>query len=440
MQNKTGQALTNNKQFPNPSLALGTEYTSNQVYFNSPLAKAVNFSFPPRLYAPNPYEPGSSISHLNESTYISGDLNSLMTPQIASAEAMHNPGPITLRMFDEMGWFNTAIRHQRLPDSEVAQDFFATATVLSDGTVTTGSVKLTYTVDNGAAITVPMTSIGNKQYRGTIANPGLNHTVRYYITAADNETGRTYTAPANYQPGITTIDRYSFLIGPDTTVPVVRHLAPTYRFADQLPLVLSARATDNQAVASVTAEYAVNGVSQPAIKLTRQGTTDLYTGAIGSAANLKAGDVVTYRLVARDAAVAANQTVTPSGGTYAVNIVAFKAAQTYYANNLNSITPLDFVGEGFTISQPAGFTNSAIHSDHQYTDDSTRIYQLLVPIRIASSSVIMSYDEIVLVEPGEPNSIFGTQNFYDYVVVEGQQRPGRYLETACKPPDQRLRF
>ncbi|MFD2787035.1 T9SS type A sorting domain-containing protein [Hymenobacter rubripertinctus] len=424
MQNQAGQALTNNAQFPNSSLALGTQYTGNQLYFNSPLAKAVNSSFAPRLYAPNPYESGSSISHLNESTYTSGDLNSLMTPQIASAEAMHNPGPITLRMFDEMGWFNTAIRHKRLPDSEVAQDFPVTATVVSDGTVTPGSVKLVYTVDNAPVATVAMTSLGGNQYRGVIGNPGLNHTVRYYITAADNETGRTYTAPATYQPGVATVDRYSFAIGPDVTVPVVRHQAPTYRFADKLPLVLTAQATDNLGVASVTAEYAVNGVAQPAVGLTRQAATDTYSGAVGAAANLKAGDVVTYRLVTRDAAAATNQVVSPGSGTYTVNIVAFKAAQSAYTNNLNTATPLDFVGEGFTITQPAGFSNAAIHSDHQYTDDSTRIYQLLVPIRIAAPAVTMSYDEIVLVEPGEPNSKYGTEEFYDYVVVEGSSDQG----------------
>ena len=429
MENATGQALTNNSLYPNNSKALGTQYTGNQVYFNSPLAKAANGGVLPRLYAPATYSSGSSISHLNESTYRAGDINSLMTPQIGAAEAMHNPGPITLSMFNEMGWFNTAIRHQRLPDSEVAQDFPVTATVVSDGTITAGSVKLTYTVDNGAAVTVPMASIGNNQYRGTIVNPGLNHTVRYYIVAADNETGRTYTAPANYQPGIATVDRYSFAIGPDKTVPVVRHQAPTYRFADQLPLVLTVQATDNLGVASVAVEYAVNGVAQPTLALTRQATTDTYSGAVGIAANLKAGDVVTYRLVTRDAATAANQTVSPGSGNYTVNIVAFKAAQTVYANNLNSTTPLDFVGEGFIITQPAGFSDAAIHSDHQYTDDSTRIYQLLVPIRIAAPAVTMSYDEIVLVEPGEPNSKYGTEDFYDYVVVEGSSDRG----TTWKP-------
>ncbi|OWP63573.1 hypothetical protein CDA63_08300 [Hymenobacter amundsenii] len=437
IETQAGELLVNNPAYPNGSAALGSQFVSNQLYFNSPLAKAVNADQRPRLYAPATYSAGSSISHLNESTYIAGNINSLMTPQIGAAEAMHNPGPITLRMLDEMGWFNTAIRTTPLPDSEVAQDFPVTATIVSDGTVTPGSVKLNYAIDNAAPVAVTMTNTGGNEYRGVIPNPGLNHKISYFITASDNETKRTYTAPATYQPGVATVARYSFFVGPDVIAPLVQYRAPNYVFADQLPLALRVQATDNLGVASVRAEIFVNGVAKPTITLTRQGTTNTYLGSL-TAAGAVAGDVITYRLVTRDIATVANQTLSPATGLYTVNVVSFKAAQASYANNFNTTGSIDFVGEGFSIMQPSTFANPAIHSDHPYGNDSSLIYQLLVPITVTNKNQVMSFDEIVLVEPGEPNSLFNTPDFYDYVVVEGSNDKGATWQPLADGYDSRF--
>lgn len=59
---------------------------------------------PPGIYAPDPWEPGASFSHLREDMYLSGDLNALMTPNLNTGEAIHNPGPIVIGMFSDMGW------------------------------------------------------------------------------------------------------------------------------------------------------------------------------------------------------------------------------------------------------------------------------------------------------------------------------------------------
>ncbi|GAA3918190.1 T9SS type A sorting domain-containing protein [Hymenobacter algoricola] len=437
MENLAGQPLTNNPLYPNGSAALGAQFTSGNVYFNSNLAKAVNGGVRPRLFAPATYSAGSSISHLNEATYPAGNINSLMTPNIGAAEAMHNPGPITLRMFDEMGWFNTAIRHTKLPDAETSQNFLVNATIITDGTITPGSVKLYYAVDNGALNTVAMTNTAGNNYQGIIPGPGLNHTVSYYLAAADNETGRTYTAPATYAPNVATVARYSFVIGPDATAPVVKHKPLTYLFVSQLPYQFQAQATDNVAVAGVTVEYAVNGVARPALALTRQGASSNFLGTLTTSGGpIVAGDVLTYRIVARDGAASVNQAQT---ATYVVNIVDFKPAQAFYTNNLNGTAPLDFVGEGFAITQPAGFSNAAIHSDHQYYDDSTLIYQMLVPITIQPTQHTLSFDEIALVEPGEPGSVYGTEAFYDYVVVEGSKDNGATWTPVADGYDARFR-
>ncbi|HLE27029.1 MAG TPA: hypothetical protein VI793_02855 [Anaerolineales bacterium] len=90
--------------FPNDSAELLGQFTSNNLFFSGTNTVGANGGAMPRLYAPNPWEQGSSIAHLDEDTYPAGNLNALMTPYLASAESVHSPGPITLCLFKDMGW------------------------------------------------------------------------------------------------------------------------------------------------------------------------------------------------------------------------------------------------------------------------------------------------------------------------------------------------
>ena len=103
-ENGLSQSLLNTTLFPNPSVALATQLQSNSVFFTGPQAIAANGGTPPPLYAPSSWEQGSSFSHLDEATYPAGDPNSLMTPALDMAEAIHDPGPVALGMFRDMGW------------------------------------------------------------------------------------------------------------------------------------------------------------------------------------------------------------------------------------------------------------------------------------------------------------------------------------------------
>ncbi len=433
IENVAGQRLTDPALFTNPSVALGTQYTGNGLYFNGPLAVAANptpTEKRPRLFAPTTYSPGSSISHLNERTYPAGDINSLMTPQIGAAEAIQSPGPIVLGMFNDMGWFATAIRHVPLRDTEIAQDYPVLATIVSDGTITPNSVKLNYTVNGGALQTRVMTATGPAgQYQSSIPNPGLGTTIRYYLSASDNETARTYTAPGQPAPGVAGQTVYRFVVGPDTTPPVAQHTPPTYLFANQLPLQLEVRATDNVGVASVSVPYSINGVARTPLTLTLQGDGVTYRGQLSTVGGpIVAGDALSYRVVVADRAATPN---TVTLGPFAVPIVGLKAPQTQYVNSFNAASS-DFVGRGFSITQPAGFADPAIHSRHPYPDLDSLIYQLLVPIVVKADPALatVKFDEIVLVEPGEAGSVFPNENFFDYVVVEGSLDGAKWTPLA----------
>ena len=102
--NGSGQSLINTSLFPNPSVALGAQLTSNNIYFDGPNTRPANGGLAGPLYAPATWAGGSSYSHWNEASFPPGHPNSLMTPFLNSAEAVHDPGNLTRAMFRDMGW------------------------------------------------------------------------------------------------------------------------------------------------------------------------------------------------------------------------------------------------------------------------------------------------------------------------------------------------
>jgi hypothetical protein len=99
-----GRQLINTSVYPNPSLQLGQMLRSGEVEFRGESTDFIAEGAPVSLYSPANFEPASSIAHLDEATYPAGDINSLMTPRIARAEAIHTPGPIFCAMLEDMGW------------------------------------------------------------------------------------------------------------------------------------------------------------------------------------------------------------------------------------------------------------------------------------------------------------------------------------------------
>jgi hypothetical protein len=95
-----GQSLLS---YPNGSVQLANALQSNGVYFDSPLTNTAS-SDRPKLYAPSPWNAGSSIAHLDEATYPPGSSGSLITPYINRGEAVHAPGHMVLCMLEALGW------------------------------------------------------------------------------------------------------------------------------------------------------------------------------------------------------------------------------------------------------------------------------------------------------------------------------------------------
>ncbi len=109
------------------------------------------------------------------------------------------------------------------------------------------------------------------------------------------------------------------------------------------------------------------------------------------------------------------------------DIIEFGESKTEYQTTFDD-GKTDFVNFGFRIGEEDGFTGLALHSDHPYLDgraagtaSGTVDYTatLIYPIVVADKNALMRFKEVALVEVGEPNTAFGDDEFWDYVIVEG---------------------
>ena len=86
---------------PSPSLETGRALTTSLVWSGENAIRANN-NVKPKLYTPAEYEPGSSVSHLDESTFRNSPQDAVMTPELEQGEVFHLPGPLLLAMFEDM--------------------------------------------------------------------------------------------------------------------------------------------------------------------------------------------------------------------------------------------------------------------------------------------------------------------------------------------------
>lgn len=100
-ENAAGKKLTT---YPNASSALAAQLQSNKVFFDSPLVRKANKNKPAKLFAPKPFQPGSSYSHFDDNTFKKGNKDSLMTPYLDDGETIRSAGPVTMALFKTTGW------------------------------------------------------------------------------------------------------------------------------------------------------------------------------------------------------------------------------------------------------------------------------------------------------------------------------------------------
>jgi hypothetical protein len=86
---------------PISSLETGKALTSTLMWSGENGIKANN-GVKPLLFTPSIYEPGSSVSHLDEKTFSQSGENAVMTPILGPGEVFHLPGSLLLAMFEDL--------------------------------------------------------------------------------------------------------------------------------------------------------------------------------------------------------------------------------------------------------------------------------------------------------------------------------------------------
>jgi hypothetical protein len=411
--------LTDTTLFSQNSAALYNELTGGQLYFDGPLTFKYLLGNRARLFAPSTWDPGSSVSHLDETR--TSDMNALMTPYIDLGEAIHDPGDLTLSILGDLGWINTRIIPSERKDTEEhLTTVELSASIRSDTTYDKSKISLVYSYDNFATSnTLLLSQMSDPdKFSGMVAVPSYNTRLSYYFTAEDNFS-RLYKSPslAEKKP-------YTVYIGTDTVKPVITHLPTEYYFEKVDSMRFDAVVTDNLGVDTVYIEYRINNGPLGRFGLTNRGN-DKYSCVYNvKPLGLKGGDYFNYHIIAVDNAAGHNTRSFPSSDYLPVAIEALLPPVESYSTDFSDASG-DFFNSGFSIIQPAGFNSPALHSEHPYKspeqDNKELNFSSVLrhPVIYDSKGMTISFRELVLVEPGEAGSVFGFSNFYDYVIVEG---------------------
>ncbi len=425
VENAQGRKLTDTTIFDNPSSELKNELTSGQLYFNGPLLNKFTSGGKAKLYAPSAFDAGSSISHLDETSTLKE--NQLMTPYISRGEAIHDPGKYTLSMLGDIGWINTRIDHDPPDDTEEpVTGINISATIISDTTYFRNNIGLVWSFDKfKTSDTLIMTSVTESDvFNANIDIPSYETNLEYYIYVED-DFRRMYRSPSYIKEF-----RHSVYIGTDTVKPLITHSPADYYFEVVDSVKFDAGATDNLGIDTVYIEYKINEGSLKTLGLKPEGEGKYINSLNIKKLSITSTDSIGYRIIAVDKAGAANRRSLPSEGYYYITFERINAVALSYHTDFKSGVD-DFFNKGFEITTPEGFTRPGLHTRHPYespeeTGDSIGYTAMLrTPVRFDAGGMIISYNELALIEPGESGSLFGSPEFYDYVIVEGSINYGK---------------
>lgn len=416
--NTQNQRITDPEIFSRPSTALYEQLTSNGLQVGTDKNKVVNGT---SIHAPSTWKTGVSLYHLSNSSSV----NELMSPYLSKGEANHKLEGSTAQVINAMGWNSASVLFADFSDTEkTGEKISVTSKLNTTAQIDMNSIRVIYSKDRFA--TSDTTSLKlNSLTQELEAQLNVNNykgKIYYYFTA-ETRSGEKYTLPIQAPQ-----DYNTFKIGTDYYAPSLEH-NPTNLISRENPVLdLSAIASDNIGIKEILVEYRINGQEMEPITLDAQ-SENYYSGALKISDELKKNDRLEYRLLAIDNSERGNKKALPSKGFYQVEIFESHQALTSFSTDFESFDS-DFTTNDFVVSTPMGFNNSLMHTNHPYnlsgrTDEKyDLIAQLNHPI-ILEENGTMTFDEIVLVEPGERGTTFEDESFWDFVIVEASKDNGK---------------
>lgn len=418
--NGSGQQLINTAIFANPSINLGDQYISQNLFFSGPVVLAENGE-KVALYAPSKFSAGSSIDHL--STSFNSTPHRLMTPGIGTASSIHDPGILTMAILKDVGWSTISINHQPLTNTETIQDIRINADITSDPGIEIISPEVFYSVYNNDFSSIPLNFDPiDSLYFANIAITDPTE-IKYYIKVTD-QYKREYLYP-NTAPYKTK----NVSLGPDTIAPLIAHIPNKNIYTSEIELKVQAEVSDIYGIKNVYIEYFYNKNTKNIAELNLLSENTYNINLVLDTLNLKSGDVFNYRIIATDKSISGNQSFSPDTGFFSLLVKQIpefvNSYETYFLFGIN-----DFKLNNFEIKTAKGFGKPALQSEHPYLNGGENTWldftaELIFPVKIELNNHYISFDEIALIEPGEIGSKFGDDDFYDYVIVEGSKDNGQ---------------
>jgi hypothetical protein len=418
--NLQNQRISDNSIFSSPSAQLLQQLTSNKLDFSC--VNNCNYS-KAKIYAPTSWNNGVSIYHLKNAA--GNSKRELMSSSIHKGEAIHNPGENTFRILSEIGWNAVPFKLEEIKDYEVAVAELPVQTkFVSNSEVDKSKVQIIFSTDNFStkdSVTLSFNATTNL-FEGNLPLDFHLGKVRYYFKSAtaDNKVlTHPFQAPKN---------TLSFKVGPDYYSPNLKHNPTKLISGINSEIHFSAVAADNMGINTVTVEYKINNGTKETFKLTCE-TGDTYCGNLSFPTQLTSNDIIEYRIIAEDNSTRNNKKYLPAKGFYEVHVFEAQTAATSFSTDFNSASN-NFTTTDFNIATPTGFSNGNLHTNHPYQQSNVDnekfnlIAQLNLPI-ILEENGLMTFDEVVLVEPGNPGANFTEKHFWDFVIVEGSKDNGK---------------
>ena len=425
LENGNGENLF--QTFMSPSMELAGQLESNDVFMNTEsLAEQNQIA---RIFAPTTFDPGSSISHLDQFTF-TGTPHALMRPGIGPGSIIHNPGNIALDILYDLGWRRTSVRHVPGPiSSDFDMPYVVIANVVSEIGFDASTLQIHFSRDTFATETIsPMTPTGTPgEFTVTLPAPGERASYQYFFTL--NNSRQQQVVVPSAAPGA---NFFEFFYDIDETLPEIIHEPILWLDDKSSQFVIEASITDVfTGVDTAFITFSINGEAQDTTPMVRDFSDgfrpDLFVGIIPLPDNgLNGGDIIQYQIMANDRSENGNLIISPSeNATFDVRITETLGVTNLYTNDF-TVDDGDFNGNGFAIRTPTGFSDSGLNSNHPYSSAGPNnirnfVYNLRIAIVIRRVDPLIQFEEIVLVEPGDPGSQFGDTGFWDFAIVEGRR-------------------
>ncbi|WP_462247962.1 T9SS type A sorting domain-containing protein [Ekhidna sp.] len=405
--------LINESIYPNNSEELLDAVTNNSVAFGSNLARNTYGTFPP-IYAPNPWNGGSSISHLDEAVFPAGNENSLMSPQFGLGEAIHLPGEVTQAIFAEMGWVHTFLNHQEILFAESPDEPIRfLLDIESDSSIISENIILIVSGDEFSTTTsYPLNEslLSEITFEVNVPYDDLPAETQYYFEYTSPD-GRLYQFPNGGS-----LNALSVAKSQDLEAPSIAHIPIS--FITESDVNIQLQASDNFGIDTAYIEYKTsnsNNSQFAGLSMLENIENGFAFSKSQQDLGLSLSDTLFYQIHVQDKSINENTITFPSEGFSFAKVIEIGDPVDYYELSFDTPQASDSLELiNLKIDNREGFNSNSIGTEHPYSNDAEGLasFMLKHPINLQESTML-SFEEILLSQPTS-----------DFLLIEGSQDNG----------------